>query len=136
MNYNFTVTVPKNTAQATPYTKMLVLTAGVIRKMIIRIPPGHADLTGLVLKYHETQIYPLNPGEYYHGDDEKIDFEEYMPILVNPYELKAEAWNSDDTYAHDFIINITVIRPDELERPIPSSSIAAIAALIGAEKEV
>jgi len=136
MNYNFTVKVPKNTARALPYAKILKITAGVIRKMIIRIPPGHVDLTGLIIRYHEAQLYPLNPGEFYHGDDDKIDFEEYQPILVNPYELKAEAWNADDTYAHDFLINITVIRPDELDRPIPSSSIAAIAALIGSEKEV
>lgn len=114
MHFPYTITVPKNTTTAAPYTKILPLRKGIITHVQVIVPPGPMDLTGLVLLYHEFQLYPLVQEEYYHGDDVDIPFDDEQEILVVPYELKAIAWNLDDTYDHEFIVAFSMKRPEDV----------------------
>ncbi len=131
MHYFFPITVLKNTLQSAPYYERLRLTYGVITSFFLYIPRGHVGLTGLQILYHERQLYPLNTGGYYTGNETTIPFIEYQPITVNPYELKARAWNTDDTYDHTFYLGLSVLRPEEMERSIPEVSQQALYDLIG-----
>jgi len=114
MNYDFSITVPANTAKINPKTEIWKITYGVITRVIITIPPGHQGLGHLQLLYHEFQIYPLNPGGDYHGGGLPLAFDERQPIFVTPYALKARAWNEDETYEHEFIVNLTVLYPEDI----------------------
>jgi len=136
MNYNFDFQIPKNTPEADPYTEILKVTKGVVQHVVIIIPNGHVGLAHFQLFYHEAQLYPLNREASYSGNNSKIEFDEYQPLLVAPYELKALGWNSSVNFSHSFQINITILRPDELEKAIPVSSIEAMYDLIGVEQEV
>lgn len=136
MNFFYEFTVPKSTTEEDPAELMMVLSYGIITKVQIIIPQGHAGLAHLKLLYHETQLYPLNRDGNYHSDNAKIDFDEYQPLLVAPYELKAKGWNEDTRYPHSFLCGFTVLRPEELGREIPLASIIALEELIGEEVEI
>jgi hypothetical protein len=136
MHFFFDVSVSANTAAVLPHTERLTLSSGVITKVTIVIPSGHFGLAHLQLTYHSAQLYPLSRGEDYHGDNLRIEFEDYFPITVLPAELKAIAWNDDDTYAHSFLVGFAVLREQELPKPVPDESILAMQELIGYEGEV
>jgi len=131
MHFFFEISIPKNKTEILPHTEILKLSSGVITHVTIYIPRGHAGLAHLQLLYHEHQLYPLNPGGSYRGNETTIDFAEYQPIIVSPYELKARAWNDDDTYAHSFLVGIAVQRPEEMGQDIPATSLQALQDLIG-----
>ena len=108
-HYSFLILIPANTTQSSPYTQILKLHKGVIHDIEIIVPPGHAGLAHLRLSLHEHQLYPLSPGENYHGDDILISFKDFQPLQPEPYELKATAWNLDDTFDHRFIVNVGIL---------------------------
>lgn len=114
MNYDYSINIPANRPKINPYTQKLKLTYGVITRVIIIIPHGHTGLAHLQLLYHEFQMYPLNPGAAYHGSGVPIGFDERQAIFVTPFEFKARGWNTDDTYDHEFIVNITMMRPEDV----------------------
>lgn len=114
MNYDFSITVPANTPKISPYMQRLKLTYGVITRIIITIPHGHTGLANLQLLHHESQMYPLNSGSAYHGSGVSIAFDERQALFVTPFEFKARAWNTDDTYDHEFIVNITMMYPEDI----------------------
>ena len=129
MHFPFTVTVPKSTPKATPYEKILPLTMGIITSVQVIVPPGPLDLTGLVILFHEFQLYPLSRGEYYHGDAVVYPFDDEQEILVSPYQLKARAWNLDTEYDHDFIVAFSMKRPEDVATS--TRSLEALQALVG-----
>ena len=131
MHYFFEVSVPANTPQDNAIKQILPLTSGVITTVLIYIPRGHVGLTNLQIYYHTAQLYPLNQGGSYRGNETPIQFTEYQPITVDPCELEAVAWNSDDTYDHSFFIGLAVLRPEEMNQEIPATSISALEQLIG-----
>ena len=131
MHFFYPVTAPHATTQLIPYTEVLKLSYGVITDVFIYIPRGHIGLASLQLLYHEHQLYPLNPGGVYKGNETTIAFKEYQPITVNPFELKARVWNTDDTIDHTFYIGLAMQRPEEMNQAIPASSLAALNDLIG-----
>jgi len=133
MHYFFEVSVPHSTDEATPHEEILPLTRGVITAVFIYLPRGHVGLAHLQILYHGHQLYPLNPGGSYRGNETTIAFTEYQPITVNPYELKARTWNLDEYYDHSILIGLAVLRPEEMGQEIPATSTEALAALLGQE---
>ena len=133
MHYFFTIAIPANTPKTAPVLLTLPLANAIITRVQIVIPPGAQGLSHLQVAYHSSQLYPLNPGGDYSGDGMNIEFDEYQPIIVSPYELKISAWNLDTAYAHQFLIAITMLRPEEMGKEIPATSIAALSTLIGTE---
>ena len=131
MHYFFDVSIPHSRTEAAPYTEILKLTRAVITRLQIVIPSGAIGLSHLVLKYHEFQLYPLSRGENYHGDDLDIAFDEFMPLVVAPYELKAVGWNTDTANDHSFLIGIAMQTEDEIGAPIPPETLANLQDMIG-----
>ncbi|GAH39242.1 unnamed protein product [marine sediment metagenome] len=136
MNYNFELEIPEMNEEVGRNELEMPVTYGVITKVIIVVPPGHDNLTGLRIFYHESQLYPLNRAGYYHGDSLHIEFDEYQPLIVEPFELKAKGWNADEKLSHTFIMNFTVLRPEEIGREIPVVSELAVRELLGIVGEV
>jgi hypothetical protein len=133
MHFFFEVEVLHGATKANPYTEILPLSYGVITDVLFYLPRGSVGLLGFNLLYHEHQLYPLNTGGWYRGNETTIAFNEYQPITVNPYELKARAYNIDDTIDHSFFVGLAVQRPEEMGREIPATSLAALEDLIGSE---
>jgi len=133
VHFFFEVEVPHNTTKNAPHTEILPLSYGVITDVFFHLPRGSVGLLGFNLLYHDHQMYPANPGGWYRGNETTILFGEYQPITVNPYELKARAYNFDDTFDHSFFVGLAMQRPEEMGREIPAVSLAALQDLIGTE---
>jgi hypothetical protein len=133
MHYFFAVTIPANTLQNAPVTQILLIANAIITRVEIVIPPGSQGLSHLQVGYHGSQLYPLNPGASYIGDNTVYEWDEYQPIIVSPYQLIATAWNLDTVNPHVILIAITMLRPEEMGQEIPATSIAALSTLIGQE---
>lgn len=136
MNYNFELEIPEMNEEVGQAELEMPMTYGVITRVSIAIPRGHAGLAHLKIFYHESQLYPLNRDGDYHGDRMDVTFDEFQPILAAPFMLKAKGWNEDETYKHKFLMNFTLLRPEELEREIPDVSIKAMRELLGLVGEV
>lgn len=103
------VTVAKNTTAQNAHTETLKIQSGIIHRVYIRIPSGHAGLTGIRLLQGLHQISPTSGSEWWSGDDMAIDYAEFVEVEGSAFELKVEAYNTDDTYAHTFIVAVGVL---------------------------
>lgn len=136
MHFFYEVLIPKNTTQAAPYNKTLLLSAGVITHIDIAIPAGHAGTAHLQLLYHEFQLYPLSRGEDYRGDDDQFSFDDLLEMTAAPYELKAKGWNTDTVNDHRYLIGVTVLRPEQLGMITATSKLSDLASVVGEIIEV
>ena len=109
MLFQASITIPKNTTQASPALATLKIAHGIITKIMVRPRPGHAALAQLVILHHEHQIAPSTENMDLHGDAPAIDWEEYYESYQPPYELKLKGWNEDDTYPHTFDVMVAIL---------------------------
>lgn len=109
MIFEASITIPKSTLKTSPTTVILPIAHGIITKFMVRPRPGHAGLAHLVIRHHEGQIAPSIEGMDLHGDDDPIDWEEYYESYQNPYQLKLQGWNDDDTYEHTFDVFVAIL---------------------------
>jgi len=107
--FEASITIPKNTLEASATEVMLPIAHGIISKIMVRPRPGHAALAHCVILSHEHQIAPSSGSMEFHGDTFPIDWEEYYEVYQPPYELKIKGWNEDDTYEHTFDIFVAVL---------------------------
>ncbi len=126
--YSKVITVPKNTSQNNPFKDTLDIQFGVIHRVHVSIPSGHAGLTGVRLLKSIHQIAPTSGSEWFTGDDSKIEYNEYIEIPEGPFSLNIEAYNEDDTYDHTFIVGVGVLPAWAL---LPSIRLAEVIAPIG-----
>jgi len=109
MLFEASITIPKDTASASPTSVTMKIAHGIITKMMVRPRPGHAALAHLVILHHEHQIAPSTEGMDFAGDTFPIDWEEYYESYQPPYELKLKGWNEDDTYQHTFDVFVAIL---------------------------
>jgi len=106
--YTALLTIPPNTPKYSPKEVKIPLEGDFITGITVVIPPGHAGLTGLAIFYGIWQFAPLPPGEWFIGDNEKIDWVERFEIPEGKAEIILRGYNEDDTYEHGFIVRLMV----------------------------
>lgn len=109
MIYSKSLTVPAQTPRNDPVKTMCHVTRGLVYKIEIRIPPGHAGLTGIWITHGGFQIWPSSLGEYFIGDDELISYEDLYLIESAPYVFNLYAFNEDASYEHTFYVRFGVV---------------------------
>lgn len=135
MHFNFSFIIPANTPSIAPVTQILPIAYGVITKVDIGIPAGHAATAHLQVLLHEFQIYPLNRDGDYHGDNAVISFNDRQENYEAPYELKARGWNTDPTYSHEFVIGIEIMLPNQLGMQTGTQGLQDLQDLVGTTME-
>ena len=114
MIYTDRITVPINTTASTPEESTFKVTAGVIHHVGIEIPPGHSGLTGISFYLGGHQIFPSTQGQCFQGDNREIRIKEWLPIRGIDNKITVKAYNTDDTYEHDFIYEFGVLKDWQL----------------------
>ena len=114
MIYAFVVTVPANTPESDPVMEELEMDKGVIRKLSIQIPPGHAGLCKFALFRGDSQVWPKNRDEKFAGDGVVLEFDdEYFPLLQPPYSLFFVGWNEDELNDHKVFIYFQLLTREQ-----------------------
>jgi len=114
MIYTFVVTVPANTPESDPVREELEMDKGVIRKLSIQIPPGHAGLCKFALFRGDSQVWPKNRDEKFAGDGVVLEFDdEYFPLLQPPYSLFFVGWNEDEVNDHKVFLYFQLLTREQ-----------------------
>jgi len=108
MFFTYSITIPANTAKTNPTKKTLKLRKGVITKISILIPDGHAAVAHLSIYHGETQIMPWGSDQWIEGNDETVTWEPDYELPSEPAILEARGWNESTRYSHTFYIRIWI----------------------------
>lgn len=109
MFYDFSFTIPANTARDDPEIWDLKLTHGVAHRVEIGFPKGCAGLAHLVARQGLHQVWPTNPDGSFNADDYTIAFNDYQPLKTEPYILTLVGWSFDDTFPHTLEVRIGIL---------------------------
>lgn len=131
--FSKTITVAKNTSAEHYTSDTIEIQFGIIHRVHISVPSGHAGLTGIRILQGLHQIAPTSGSEWFQGDDMELDYNDFIEIDQTPFELTVEAYNTDDTYAHTFRVGIGVmpryvLLPQEMLKEI----LQGVSSLLGA----
>jgi len=105
----YTIKCDENVEQKDALTQELKLKAGVIHRVVVIIPSGHAGLMHLQIFDALHEVYPTSPDETFHGDNIVLTFRDWFDLKAQPFSLDAKYWNLDDTYNHEMIIGFGVL---------------------------
>lgn len=104
------ITVPANTLQSAPQVTTVQFNGTQMSSEIVRIPRGHAYLTGLQIRAgSQNEVVIPEPGsntQWLIGDGDTI--EKHVPVSYNlpNFQVQITAYNLDDTYPHTFLIDM------------------------------
>lgn len=115
MIYSFSINTPANTPYINRLKTDLKLAAGIIHQVELVFPPGCAGLLHAAINHGLHQIWPTNPGEYFHADAETISFEEFYELITETNVLTVYTYNLDDTYTHSVIVRLGILKASELK---------------------
>lgn len=116
--YIFEFTIPPNTPKNRPFEKIVKVGNGVVKKVEIRIPPGHYGFAGMRIYAQEIPILPENPEAWVYGNDE-IVFDEPLWLILRPeYEFKLVGYNESPNFEHTFLVRF-IVTPLTAYRQLP-----------------
>ena len=61
---------------------------------------------GVYFKYLDRQVWPINGGGRFRGNDQTIKFAPNLEMLEPPWELFVFGINEDDTYEHTIYVEV------------------------------
>lgn len=118
----FTITCPPGTAQSSPQQTDLTIDPGRVDRIDLRIPPGHAFITGIAIASAHQILIPNKGAAWIFGDDDRevYDTESYP----DTGSWQAFTFNADTVNAHTWqvkfhVTELEVRRPPRVIRPIP-----------------
>ncbi len=114
------ISTPRNTAQAAAQSTNWTCGQGLLERVDIVIPPGHANLTGLQILWGGRQVVPYDGAEFITGDNDEITVD--LGLWVQTGVLVVRTFNTDDTFAHAFLLRAYVTDLQlvpELVLPLP-----------------
>jgi len=92
--------VPERTPQDNPLEKTITIEEEVIVSVACFFPAGCRGRVYTAIYYGEEQIFPRPFGEYLHGDNETIAWQEYYELPESPCTLTIRAWSPTAQYSH------------------------------------
>lgn len=108
MSYAVALAIPPNTPSETPESHELKVAPALIDRVSLTFPSGCVGLVGVRFRHPERQIWPINPGEWFVGNDEQIAFTPNLRLEAHATLIYVEGYNTDDTYDHTVYVRIDV----------------------------
>jgi len=101
--------IPKNTPETNPVEVELTVREGVVTRWLILIPAGHQSLARMRILYGLEPLLPAHEDVWIRGEDESLNVEDFFDPPEQPYRLRFQGWNEDDTYDHTFYCRVVVL---------------------------
>lgn len=135
--FSFSIVTDANTAATAMKHTVITLSPGVIHRVRVRIPPGQKGVCHCFINHHLHQLWPVNAGEDFHGDDESIDFQEFYEMGGLDTKLDVYTWNTSENYEHEMILQFGIL-PRYIVAPflVAQKIKKAFEGLLGKTKEV
>lgn len=103
------MTVPSNTPIASPLVQDARLAPGTLDKIRVLHPTGCVDLVGVRFMLATHQLFPNNPGSWFTGNGDPIEFHPHMPLDTPPYTIQIEMYNLDVVFDHSPSVMLDII---------------------------
>jgi len=88
----------------------IIVEGDVITKVWIRFPPGSKGLLHVQIYYGLKQIWPYEEGQFFAGNDEIIEFEEYWELPESPCAFTVHCENYSTQYEHAVYVKMQTER--------------------------
>lgn len=85
-----------------------------LRGLVLVIPPGHAGLTGIQIRYGNHPIVPASVADFLIGDGAIFHFAPDFPLPGGETVLIARAYNQDILWPHTFHLFLDVEEVEEM----------------------
>lgn len=109
MFYDFAITVPANTAEASPVNEDLKLAHGIIHRIEVEFPVGCRKSTHCRLLHHSFGHLPTNPQGSFATDGYVIVITSPIEFYTRPYTIKAICWNLATDYPHTVTLRFDIV---------------------------
>lgn len=100
MIYVSTLTVPSQTLETQPLEAIIKLSACTITRVSVEFTLGCYWLVGTRVLEKDHQLYPTTPDDWLVSDGQMIPWLDDYPLVDAPYELRIQAYNTDDYFQH------------------------------------
>lgn len=109
MFWAWDITITAGTTEATPYTKKLKVSKGVITYIGIFFPPGCHGLVKVRLLHNEFQLIPLSRGEWVTGNGMEVQSERHYELFHKDFALKFQGCSPTCSWNHTVTVRVTVV---------------------------
>lgn len=131
-----TITAAYGDSSTTVHSEAWKMTRGFVYQFGIYFPPGSGGLLKVRLKDYSRQLWPLDSGEWFFGDDVSFSWPESHNIADEPFELLIDYRNEDEIYDHAVQIQIGFVTEEIfVGRFLPSVGAEQIAEILNRYKE-
>ncbi len=108
--YQTNLTIPASTARTSPEETTIRLNSGTLKRILVRFPPGCANLARTTIHHLGVQIEPWNLDGYIGWDRYVFDIETKVKIPEGGTDILIKGWNLDDSYPHTISYDFLVIQ--------------------------
>ena len=100
MFYEFDLTIPANTLEASPATFDAVMASGIIEQVSVQIPLGCRSLVHTVAWRGQHQLWPSNPDGSHKGDNPRLIWNEDYDLSEPPHTITLRGWSPSTVFSH------------------------------------
>lgn len=117
MGYWLEATAAASTAKADAEEDKTLLHDGMLTEIWVMQPPGSAALCYFRLLIAGHQIFPKQPGKWFHADRVNQKFPIFYKVTGGPRIVKLQVYNKDETFEHSVFVDVTVL-PEWIALPL------------------
>jgi len=110
MIYNIPLTIPTDTAIASPVRELQRTVSGEVVALWLTFPPGCAGLVGVRILWGTAQIWPTNQEQWFVADGITFNFPENFEVARPRYNFVFEGYNLDCLYPHTIYFRMVVLK--------------------------
>ena len=135
MLFEFPLTVPADTAEASPEPLECPLAAGTVTRVAVQFPAGCAGMVYVSIWRGEHQVWPVNLDDAIAGDNAVVEWPESYDLDDEPFALEVRGWSPGTTYDHKITFRFALLSLEEAQsaRGLPGLLRRLGALLLGRE---
>ena len=113
MFFRYALTIPAGTPELDPIELYCNLTHGIVTGVWVGFPAGCAATVRVRIYRQEHQLWPLNPGAYFAGDNYVFNFDERFELFQPPYQVLVRGSSPEAQQKHEVTICFEVFTTEE-----------------------
>ena len=113
MLFQYDLTVPADTAKASPATLSAPLSAGTVVGVSVQFPAGCSGLVDVSIWRSDHQLWPVNLDEGISGEDAIIPWPESYDLDDEPFAVTLKGWSPGTTYQHVITFRFALLPLEE-----------------------
>jgi hypothetical protein len=113
--FEYPLTVPADTAEASPEPLEMPLCAGTVTRVDVQFPAGCSGMVYVSIWRHDHQVWPVNLDEAISGEDVVVSWPESYDLDDEPFAFTAKAWSPGTTYQHVITLRFALLSLEEAQ---------------------